>query len=387
MPPTLYTPRDGVGDLNSGELKAGEFPGSIAIPGSKNLSMAIGGFIKTAVITDSDAEAMGASFTPAYLGTKRSDTDGAFSIDSTLTRLFIDGRAPARNGTLRGYIEGDLNNGNGGNLSLNMRQAYGNWQTESWTLLAGHTWSTMMDLKILPEGLTEPTVSGAIFTRQPQIRWSQILDPELTLHAAIEDPSSSDVFDGSSNPELSNTRLPDFILGMEYDKKELGHLRLNTILRDLEVELPSGEDDNEVAWGVALSGHLNLLARDRWRFSGVYGEGLGRYLVGIQSTAGSAIDPVRNELSLRENWGVMTAYEHHWTQALRSTAMLGHAEANPLKWQAGSTFESTNYAAANLMWQVLPYLTMGVEYAYGQRENKDGSDLDNHRFSVGMQIY
>jgi hypothetical protein len=39
------------------------------------------------------------------------------------------------------------------------------------------------------------------------------------------------------------------------------------------------------------------------------------------------------------------------------------------------------------MWQVLPYLTLGVEYAYGQSEKKDGSDLDNHRIAVGFQYY
>jgi hypothetical protein len=92
--------RDTVGDLNSNALKAGDFPGAFKIPGSKDISLAIGGSVKTVAIFDSDAEAMGADFTPAYLGTKRSDTDGAFSIDSTLTKVFLDGRAPARDGQL-----------------------------------------------------------------------------------------------------------------------------------------------------------------------------------------------------------------------------------------------------------------------------------------------
>jgi len=103
--------------------------------------------------------------------------------------------------------------------------------------------------------------------------------------------------------------------------------------------------------------------------------------------AGSVIDPQKNELSFRKNWGILTAYQHHWTRNLRSNAMVGYAKAEPESWQTGDTFESSTYAAANLMWQVLPYLTMGVEYAYGQRENKDGSDLDNHRIGVGIQIF
>ena len=173
-------PRDSVGDLNAAGIKAGEFPGSITIPGTGDVSLAIGGFIKTVAIFDSDAENMGADFLPATLGTRRPDQDGAFSLDATLTRLHLDGRAPLTHGRVRGYVEADLNSGNDGSLGVKMRQAYGAWETDFGTLLAGHTWSTLMDLKILPEGLTEPTVSGVIFMRQPVISWSQPLNPQFT---------------------------------------------------------------------------------------------------------------------------------------------------------------------------------------------------------------
>jgi hypothetical protein len=207
------------------------------------------------------------------------------------------------------------------------------------------------------------------------------------LHAAIEDPSSTDVFDDSRNPELNRTWIPDAILGLEYERSGVGHLRLNGILRDIDINLPSGGNDNEVGWGLALSGHLDVLERDRWVFSGAYGQGLGRYLLGIQSTSGAIIDPFKDELDLRDNWGLMTAYQHHWTDSLRSNAMAGYAKAVPLSWQEGNAFESSTYAAANLMWQALPYLTVGLEYAYGLRENVDGSDIDNHRVSFGFQFY
>jgi len=138
-PPVETSGRDTFGDLNSQAMQAGDFPGAFKIPGTKNISLAIGGFVKTVVIADSNAEAMGADFLPASLGTKRSDTDGAFSIDPTLTKVFLDGRAPARNGQLRAYIEWDLNKNNDGKIDVNMRHAYGSWKNSYGTLLAGHT--------------------------------------------------------------------------------------------------------------------------------------------------------------------------------------------------------------------------------------------------------
>ena len=377
--------RDNIGDLNEEAIKVGDFPGSFKIPGTKNVSLALGGFVKTVGIYDSNAEAMGANFLPATLGTKRSDENGATSLDATLTRLLIDGRAPARSGQLRGYVEYDLNDANNGSLGFKLRHAYGTWKNDYGTLLAGHTWSTMMDLKIIPEGLTEPTVSGVIFMRQPMIRWSQPLTPEWILHVAVEDPNSNDVF--SDEPSLGNTEIPDGVLGIEYDRAGIWHVRLNTIARDIKVDMPTGGDDSKTAWGLALSGHLNLFKRDKIVLSGVYGKGLGRYLLGIEPSAGSVIDPNRNELRLRDNWGWMTAYQHLWKENLRSTLMFGYARSKPFDWQDGDTFKNSTYTAANLMWSVLPYLTVGVEYAYGRRENKDDSYLDNHRIALGIQMF
>jgi len=72
---------------------------------------------------------------------------------------------------------------------------------------------------------------------------------------------------------------------------------------------------------------------------------------------------------------------------LRSNAMFGYAYSNPFGFQSGGTLDNTLYTAANLMWEIFPYLTLGIEYAYGQRENKDHSDLDNHRVGIGFQIF
>ncbi|MDH4242005.1 MAG: hypothetical protein OEW48_20790, partial [Phycisphaerae bacterium] len=119
--------RDNIGDLNERAVKAGDFPGSFKIPGTKNVSLAIGGFIKTVGIYDSKAEAMGANVLPATLGTKRSDEKGATSLDATLTRLFLDARAPAGSGQLRGYVEYDMNNTNDGSPGFKLRHAYGTW--------------------------------------------------------------------------------------------------------------------------------------------------------------------------------------------------------------------------------------------------------------------
>ena len=377
--------RDSVGDLNVEGVKAGTFPGSIKIPGPYDVSVAIGGFAKTALIVDTNQESSGADFLPALLGTRRKDQDGNTSIDASLTRFNLDVRAPTKLGDLRSYVEFDLNKNNNGTLDPKLRHAYGTWKSAWGTLTAGQTWTTFMDLKILPEGLTEPTVSGAIFQRQPLLRWSQALAPKISVDLAIEDPNSNDVF--SDQPDVGHSPSPDVIGAVEFAEKGIGHLRLSSIYRRIELDRDIGGNTARDGWGVSAGAHLDTFTKDRFMLAGNYGSGLGRYLLGLAPAAGGAVDPITSELTLRTNFGGMTAYQRYWTDYLRSNFAVGYAQAATLSGQPDNAFKSTVYTYANLMWTILPYLTVGLEYDYGVRENLDGSTIDNSRFMLGVQMF
>ena len=100
------------------------------------------------------------------------------------------------------------------------------------------------------------------------------------------------------------------------------------------------------------------------------------------------LSPPRLQDDIVQRLDLIKALDRERTKKLTLVcAPAGYARSKPLSWQSGDTFESSTYASANLMWEVLPYLTFGVEYAYGQRENKDNSDVDNHRMSIGIQYY
>ena len=377
--------RGSEGDMNSAAITAGDFPGSFKIPGTGEVSLAIDGFIKTVAIVDTNAEDAGADFLPAFLGTRRKDNDGNFTIDSTISRLDFDVRAPAPQGTVRGYLEFDMNNTNNSSLDLKVRHAYGAWKSNLGTLTMGHTWSTLMDMQILPEGVTEPTVSGVIFQRQPMLRWSQSISERFKYDFAIEDPSSNDVF--RDEKTLGNSVYPDVILAGEYNKKETGHFRLAGIYRRIEVDKTSGGNSSANGWGVSFGSHLNTVDKDRAIFSGSYGKGLGRYLLGITPDSGGTVNATNGNLSLRTNYGGMIGYQRYWSDRFRSSFAVGRALADTTGEQPGSAFSNSTYAYGNLMWNVLPYLSFGIEYDFGQRENKDNSTINNHRIMFGAQIF
>jgi len=377
--------RDGVGDLNVESVSAGSFAGSILLPGTKGVSLAVGGFVKTAAIADSAAETMGADMLPANLGTASQDTAGNFAIDSTITRLHMDGRADTKAGAVRAYVEYDLNATNNGALGFKLRHAYGTWRTGAGTLTAGHTWSTAMDLRILPDGLTEPTVSGAIFQRQALLRWS--FPPSrggVTVHLAVEDPSGTDIF--TNQTPTSRTTVPDFIGAVELNRQRF-HLRTGALVRRLELENPaSGFRASTTGWGASVSALATVSGDDALGASLTYGDGQGRYLLGLASGSGAILEP-DGQLRLRQGGGGLLWYRHAWTSSLRSTVGAGHAVSEVFDEQPSDAFRSSTYAYGNLMWSAMRFATFGAEYSFGRRSTKGGAHLDNHRIMLGIQVF
>lgn len=376
--------RDAVGDLNAGAVAAGEFPGSILIPGTRQVSLEVGGFVKTVAIADSDLEGAGPIFLPALIGAGRPDTEGNTSFDASLSRLLLDARAPTPNGSVRGYIEVDLNGANNGSLGIQLRHAYGSWRRGRGTLTAGHTWSTAMDLGVLPEGLTEPTVSGAIFQRQAQLRWSQGISEHFRFDVALEDGTSSDTT--ISGPWRASTRLPDLIAATGWDWGSAGHLRLTGLLREIRATDESGRSASATAWGVSLGSHIGVGKTDKLAFGVSTGDGGGRYLLGVPPGAAGFLD-VDGEIVLQRAAGAFATYRHVWTPKLRSTVAFGEAWVEDASWQAPDAFDSSTLGLVNLMWSPLHYVTFGAEFQYGKRETKDGGSRDNQRVIFGVQIF
>jgi hypothetical protein len=372
--------RDGVGDLNAQSVRAGEFPGSFLIPGTGGVSFGIGGFIKALVFHDSNAEGREAVFLPALLGgVGRDDDEGTTSLSAELSRLHFDARVKVGESRLRGYIEFDFS----GDL-FKWRQGYLTWSGPFGEVLAGKSWSTFMDLQTLPDGLGEPTISGAIFTRQAQFRYSRAVSKLVKVAAAIEDSASNDVV--APEPVLTRNAYPD-VIGTVTVGSAARHVQAGGLLRGIEFDPNSAVGDSATAWGLAVSGHTYLGKRDKIYGAFAYGDGLGRYMVGLAPAAGAFIDPDVPEVLPRENYGGFGGYRHEWNQACRSSVAYGYAKAKNEPRQPANAFTDSTFGLGNLLCRTNRFLTIGFEVDYGTRTNRDGSELDNLRLMFGMQLF
>lgn len=146
-------------------------------------------------------------------------------------------------------------------------------------------------------------------------------------------------------------------------------------------------DDETTGWGATISGRWTLSESDFLVYGASYGDGIGRYLLGLDPFAGGYVDSVSQKLESRTAKGAYISHAHEWRDDIRTNIMYGEAHADDDDILLGGTFKNSKYFASNIFYEVTPYLVLGLEYGWGERENVDGSDLDNQRLMFGIQLF
>ncbi|MFA0027814.1 DcaP family trimeric outer membrane transporter [Vibrio breoganii] len=334
------------------------------------------GKILGAVIADSDVSGLGANNVPN--GLYGANDESNIAIDTTLTRLNLGTFTPLEGDeSLRSFVSIDFNGSNNGKMDLRFREAYVNWNLAGGALLVGQTWSTLMDLNRFPDTVLEPTLSGVVFTRQPMVRWSQRFGT-VRYDLALESGTNAHVTTDNSETELDNiSDVPDFIAAIQTDTDQYW-LRAAGLIS--HIKTTSKDDDktySDNGWAVHLSGGIKFNEKDHFQIAYFNSRGNDRYVLGVSQT-GPLFNEQTGEFHLRESQSLWTAVGHSWTENLKSTIGYGIWQADEFSWQK-DTFTETQFALANLKWNVRPSLTLGIEYNYTSYERSESDERDNHR--------
>jgi hypothetical protein len=390
--------RDSVGDLNAGFVQSGDFAGSFKVTGKSQLpvSIAVGGFIKAVALVDSDSERDDNYFRPSLL--TAGDTEGNTQINANFTRWYLDGRAkiPADNSEVRGYLESDFISGN-----YRMRHAFLTWKKQQIIITAGQTWTTFQDTSAYPEMIYELGPAGGILVRQGQFRFTQSINDQINYSLAIEDPdgnrAADDVFLNAGSEEVH--RMPDFAANLRWQLNEGLHLQFSTLLRELAYNNDTlNESDEAFAYAGHISGAWQLANNDKLAWSFLYGDGIGRYLIGASAFGGGDAGFVDGDgdIDTRSAMGGYVSYKHFWNERWRSNFIAGLSEQDKVNSNPYDNFESAYFLSANVFWRPNNVLNTGVEITYGKAEFYsvgqgagfvDADTRDNSRIAFVIQLF
>lgn len=370
-----------VPELPPDVVSAGDFPGSIRIPGT-DAAVKFGGRIRTAgVFTLNDLGSDDRFLTnsiPVEPGDEAAGKGPRTTFTANTSRFNFEMRTPTGASQMRAFIEGDFfaPDGNGNRTAFRLRHAYAQFKG----MVVGQTWSTFSDPAANHQDLDFEGINGENLIRQPQFRYNWVFNEAWSLAAAAETPEVS--LTGGEGVNV----IPDLVARAIWKFKSVGHLQGAVVLRQIrgESELFPGETEIARAWGASLSGvvpfrKFNLL--DRFIFQVNVGEGNARYINDLTSLGGqdAVFNPTSGRLEVLPAKGFYLDYEHQWKEwartekmKLRSSFIWSFVTVDNLSFQAPDAYHQTNRYSVNVVFSPIDRIDVGVEYIYGTRENKDG---------------
>ena len=369
-------------------LTAGDFPGSIQLPGT-NMAAKVGGNVRIAVVNNFDPIGLGDQFIAATIpvpGAESSNPEELFdgvNISAKRSLVNLDMRMDSSVGRFRAFVEGDFVSDVDDSNAFRLRHAYGQYKR----FLLGQTWSTFMDLDAEPEELDFEGLNSQIFRRHPILRWTRGLGDKRRFSIAVEDPT----------PEIENgtgkSDVPDLVSTINF-RRDSGHVQLGGVVRNIKGEQTGGPEgevtrtETSFGWGLNFSGshEFQKQKKDKVMWQVNFGEGIGAYINDLQTLGElDAVFSPDGNLEALPAFGAYVALQHYWHRQLlaaigakgllrdlRSTFVYGYTGVDNFDFQSDDAYSETQRASINLIWSPIAPIDIGVEYMWGQRRNKDG---------------
>jgi hypothetical protein len=365
-----------------------DFVGAWPLPGTRS-NMRIGGYVNLAVVNSFDPLLITDRFITGSIPPDGQDVLGAkagMDVTANQTRLNLEVRQQTNAGPLRAFVEGDFE-GNGD--AFRLRHAFGQYKS----MLAGKTWTTLMDVNSRPEEVDFEGINGQVLVRQSQLRFFPRFGQNMRFRFAVENPrtdvTNGTGVNGKADLVVSVDRLPLGTLGS-------WNSRVGFILRDLQgqnvtydFDVPDDKFPTEkvIGWGVTTSGRRSLTwwgDEDFILWQLTYGKGIGRYIndLGTMGGGDAVFDPAGNLHALPVLAGYFS-YQHRWPKdfwfldkwpgIMRSNMTLSLVSIDNFEFQDDKNYQSTLRASLNLIYLPTENVRLGMELLWGQRKNKDDS--------------
>ena len=354
-------------------VSAGDFPGSIRIPGT-DAAVKFGGRVRTAVVLTLDPLGTDDRFLTNSIPVGEpvvSGEDKRTNISARASALNTEFRTPVGAQEVRAFFEGDFAGTANG---FRLRHAYAQFLG----FIVGQTWSTFSDPAADHGDLDFEGVSSENVVRQPQIRYWWRPEPNIRVAVAIETPSVS--ITGGTGVNL----MPDLVVRAVREHGEAGHIQVAAVGRQIRGEATPGDVRLDWGYGLSASGVFPFrfkVLQDRVVFQANGGVGIARYINDLGSLGGqdAVFDTTTGDLEALPAFGWYVAYEHAWKQwvgktfaGLKSMFLWSFVDVDNFDFQPSGAYNKTNRFAVNLVFSPAERVDVGLEFIHGSRTNKDG---------------
>ena len=314
--------------------------------------------------------------------------DGASILSIRQSSLGVRASIPTSLGLLKTDFSFDLF-GSDGSTKIHWLQA---WATLG-MYGAGQTYSNFMDIDVFPNVLDYWGPSGMTFLRNPQLRITPLQRDGMTMafswelpYSAIDTGKVSELAPEFGNAVTPWNRVGDLVGSFRLDR-DWGHVRAAAILRKVGYQVPAtatGDPAGQfTGYGLTVTGSWNVYGKNKITYQVVGGNAIASYM----NDGGYDLAP---DASLRgttvRSLGWHAFYNHFWAEKWSSSIGYSQHRQDNTGGQLDTAFHKGSYASVNLLYYPVKNMTTGLEFAWGERENKDGATGSTYRAQFSTRV-
>lgn len=307
------------------------------------------------------------------------------------TRVGLEFKTPVEDANVGGKIEGDFSgsgyNGNG----FRIRHAYltyNNW-------LAGQTWSNFSDLNAFPDIIDFDLVPGQNATRTMQVRYSDNLTDKTKYIVSLEKnyhyertPSLVGRIEHNFLDDKAYVSVRGLVAEAKASKDATAEItyvldRVTNEVKPVERITGTAATDKDLAWGIAVAGQYKFT--DNFSLAADYHHVKGdrKHVTG----ANPAYIFDGNDIVLNEFDAISLSGMYKFNPKLRTSFGYGYlqhkdgeyARVNP------SANETLHQGWANVIYNPVQPISVGIEYLHGERETFNGQTGTDSRVGLMAQ--
>lgn len=329
------------------------------------------------------------------------DNSGSLSVDMHQTQMVFESFIARDNGkNVRARVEFDFW---GGSSLVRLRHAY--VEFDHWQI--GQGWASFGDEALWPNIMEWEGPPSGVWMRSPHIKYFNTLgdNPDWRYIIALDAPLTDYDRFGEIEPlvEEAYQTTPDLVLGLKHEKS-WGHLRMATILRNINYKL-DGEQDSFWGYGLSFSGKLKK-EQNNFQFQGTVGKGIATYITSISGFGYDGFPTADGGFEATPSYGGWASYEHYFTPKIHTNVVLGYSQYetenikryllvspidNDISVVNGDIENRHGYGIVNIMYDHFKRMTYGVELNYGVKRldfngRANGQHMDESKRREAMRI-
>jgi len=363
--------RDNDQPLTGQDLVDDDFPQSWPLFGS-DYRMSFGGYVKLDYLQDFDGIGDRFQFVTQTIpveGSPGAGTGGYMNLFARETRFSFEVRNTAPGATPQKYfVEMDFFQESAGpfNQPPRLRHAYfvyGN-------LLAGRTWGILTDTRAIAPLIDFAAGDSLAATRATQIRWEQRLSGGLKWAVGLQMQEFPGIENAFDQPGRASALLP-LLEGRIEKRWGASHVMLGGALGQLRWDgQGEGPDATAPQWALLLTGRIAVGEGGAFLLNSSYGRGSGTGVASFAGTSAAVLTPT-GELDTMPAWSIASGYTQAFTDRLSSSIYFARGEIEPSELRAPDSMKASTTAHVNMLWDITPDLTTGIEFMWGRRTNTD----------------